>query len=191
MTNRQQDLACAAKRSEAFVIQAFGTVLLFVVLWGATSSPAEVRASHPSYPNVVVILADDLGYGDVSSYNSDRGKIATPNIDRLAKDGMRFTDAHSSSGVCSPSRYTLLTGRYHWRTRLQAGIVGVFGEPLIAPERMTIGTLAKARGYQTACFGKWHLGWDWPIPAEESKYFRLSRTSVSYTHLTLPTIYSV
>ncbi|MGQ9504627.1 MAG: sulfatase family protein [Thermogutta sp.] len=158
-----------------------GTTLLAVnlFLWGTTfwlaSTGPSVRANEATYPNIVIILADDLGYGDVSSYNPDRGKITTPNIDRLAKEGMRFTDAHSSSGVCSPSRYTLLTGRYHWRTRLQSGIVGVFGEPLIAPERMTIGTLAQARGYQTACIGKWHLGWDWPIPGEEMKHFRLDR----------------
>ena len=97
-------------------------------------------------PNILVILADDLGYGDVQCYNPERGKIPTPNIDRLASQGIRFTDGHSSSGVCSPSRYTLLTGRYHWRTKLQSGIVGVFGEPLIAPDRMTIGTLAKQQG---------------------------------------------
>ena len=114
-------------------------------------------------PNIVIILADDLGYGDVQCYNPQRGKIPTPNIDRLAAQGMRFTDGHSSSGVCSPSRYTLLTGRYHWRTRLQTGIVGVFGEPLIAPDRLTIAGLAKQHGYRTACIGKWHLGWDWPI----------------------------
>ena len=81
-------------------------------------------------PNIVVILADDLGYGDVQCYNRERGKIPTPNMDRLAAEGMRFTDGHSSSGVCSPSRYALLTGRYHWRTRLQAGIVGVFGDSI-------------------------------------------------------------
>ncbi len=118
-------------------------------------------------PNILVILADDLGFGDVQCNNPERGKIPTPNIDKLAAQGMRFTDGHSSSGVCSPSRYTLLTGRYHWRTRLQRGIVGVFGEPLIAPDRMTIGTLAKQQGYRTACIGKWHLGWDWPITQEQ------------------------
>jgi arylsulfatase A len=112
-------------------------------------------------PNVVVVLADDLGYGDVQCYNPARGKIATPAIDGLAAQGMRFTDGHSSSGVCSPSRYTLLTGRYHWRTRLQNGIVGEFGPPLIAPDRLTIAGLAKQHGYHTACIGKWHLGWDW------------------------------
>ena len=74
----------------------------------------------------------------------ERGKIPTPHIDRLASQGMRFTDAHSSSGVCSPSRYTLLTGRYHWRTRLQSGIVGYLERPLIAPDRLTIATSAQA-----------------------------------------------
>lgn len=118
-------------------------------------------------PNILVILADDLGYGDVQCNNPERGKIPTPNIDKLAAQGMRFTDGHSSSGVCSPSRYTLLTGRYHWRTELQNGIVGVFGGPLIAPDRMTIGTLAKQQGYRTACIGKWHLGWDWPVTKEQ------------------------
>ena len=118
-------------------------------------------------PNIVVILADDLGYGDVHGNNPDRGRIPTPHIDQLASQGMRFTDGHSSSAVCSPTRYTLLTGRYHWRTRLQSGIVGVFGPPLIAPDRMTIGTLASQQGYRTACIGKWHLGWDWPVTNEE------------------------
>ena len=122
----------------------------------------------PPRPNVVVIYADDLGYGDVQCYNPDRGKILTPAIDRLARQGMRFTDAHSSSGVCSPSRYTLLTGRYHWRSRLQRGIVGLWGPPLIPADRLTIGSLAQQHGYRTACVGKWHLGWNWPI-AEGSR----------------------
>ena len=121
-------------------------------------------------PNVVVILADDLGYGDVQCYNPERSRIPTPHLDRLASQGMRFTDGHSSSGVCSPSRYTLLTGRYHWRTRLQAGIVMPWEAPLIAPDRMTIGTLAKRYGYRTAAIGKWHLGWDWPITPDQKKW---------------------
>lgn len=138
------------------------------------SAPVAPRAAAASAqkPNVVVILADDLGYGDVQCYNPLRGKIPTPHLDRLAAQGMRFTDGHSSSGVCSPSRYTLLTGRYHWRTRLQAGIVGVFGEPLIAPDRITVGSLAKEHGYRSAVVGKWHLGWDWPIPADHAAWFR-------------------
>ena len=99
----------------------------------AADGPKQSRSAAKTAggnPNILVILADDLGYGDVQCYNPERGKIPTPNIDRLAAQGMRFTDGHSSSGVCSPSRYTLLTGRYHWRTRLQSGIVGVLGEPL-------------------------------------------------------------
>ena len=124
-------------------------------------------------PNILVILADDLGYGDVQCYNPQRGKIPTPHMDRLAAQGMRFTDGHSSSGVCSPSRYALLTGRYHWRTRLQFGIVGVFGAPLIAPDRLTIAGLAKQQGYATACIGKWHLGRDWPIPQDQRPLFQI------------------
>lgn len=120
-------------------------------------------------PNILVIYADDLGYGDVQCYQPERGKILTPHIDRLAAQGMRFTDGHSSSGVCSPSRYTLLTGRYHWRTRLQQGIVDVFGEPLIAADRLTIGSLAQQQGYRTACIGKWHLGWDWAASEQQRK----------------------
>jgi arylsulfatase A len=123
-------------------------------------------------PNILIIYADDLGYGDVQCYNPERGKIPTPNIDKLAAQGMRFTDGHSSSGVCSPSRYTLLTGRYHWRTKLQSGIVGVFGDPLIASDRMTLGTLAQQQGYRTACIGKWHLGSDWRLPKGKENLFR-------------------
>ena len=122
-------------------------------------------------PNILVIYADDLGYGDVQCYNPARGKIPTPHIDRLAAGGMRFTDAHSSSGVCSPSRYTLLTGRYHWRTRLQKGIVGGWKEALIRPDRLTIAGLAKQQDYRTTCIGKWHLGWDWPIPENAIPFF--------------------
>lgn len=132
---------------------------------------AAAQASDAHRPNIVVLYADDLGYGDVQCYNPERGKIPTPHIDQLAAEGIRFTDAHSSSGVCSPSRYTILTGRYHWRSRLQNGIVGLWGPPLIKPERMTIGSLTKQHGYLTACIGKWHLGWNWPIPSDKKELF--------------------
>lgn len=132
----------------------------------------EAESIAQSPPNVVVIYADDLGYGDVSCYNPERGKISTPHIDRLASEGMRFTDAHSSSGVCTPSRYTLLTGRYHWRSRLQGSILGLWEEPLITSDRLTIGSLAKQRGYRAAFIGKWHLGWQWPIPEEKLHWFQ-------------------
>lgn len=132
-------------------------------------------------PNIVVILADDLGYGDMQCNNLERGKIPTPNMDRLAAGGMRFTDGHSSSGVCSPSRYALLTGRYHWRTKLQAGIVGVFGAPLIAPDRLTIAGLAKQHGYRTACVGKWHLGRDWGVPEDNRALFQVGKNVAAAT----------
>lgn len=140
---------------------------LLLILLGISACLRVATAAPADKPNILVIYADDLGYGDMQCNNPERGKIPTPNMDRLAAQGMRFTDGHSSSGVCSPSRYTLLTGRYHWRTKLQRSIVGVFGEPLIVPDRMTIGTLAKQQGYRTACIGKWHLGWDWPVTKEQ------------------------
>ena len=126
---------------------------------------------HGAKPNVLIILTDDLGYGDPQCYNPERGKIKTPRMDQLAREGMRFTDGHSSSGVCSPSRYSLLTGRYHWRTSLQSGIVEYMGAPLIAPDRITIASLAKKQGYHTGCIGKWHLGWDWGIREDQRELF--------------------
>ena len=113
-------------------------------------------------PNIVLILADDQGFGDVSALNPE-SKIPTPNIDRIATEGMIFTDGHSSSSVCTPTRYSVLTGRYHWRTHLQRGVLGGFSKPLISPGRLTVASLLKEHGYRTACVGKWHLGWDWPL----------------------------
>lgn len=120
-------------------------------------------------PNILIINADDLGYGDVQCYNPERGKIPTPNMDQLAAQGMRFTDAHASASACTPSRYTLLTGRYPWRSKLQGGILPPMptGRTLIPPERLTVAGLARQNGYRTACFGKWHLGWMWPVKNQE------------------------
>ena len=113
-------------------------------------------------PNIIVILADDQGFGDFSA-NNPQSKIPTPQLDALAEAGVRFTDGHTSSGVCTPSRYSLLTGRYHWRTRLQAGVLGGFSPPLIAKGRLTLAELLRRQGYATGCFGKWHLGMSFPI----------------------------
>ena len=121
-------------------------------------------AEKNSVTNIVLILADDLGYGDVRALNP-QGKIETPNMDRLAHEGMTFTDAHSGSSVCTPTRYGLLTGRYSWRTRLQSSVLFGYSPPLIAADRLTVAGLLKQQGYHTACVGKWHLGMNWPRKA--------------------------
>ncbi|MEM0896575.1 MAG: arylsulfatase [Verrucomicrobiota bacterium] len=108
-------------------------------------------------PNVVILYADDMGVADVS-YGDPEAKIQTPHLDRLASEGMTFTDGHSSSGICTPSRFAMLTGQHHWR-RFH-GIVGAFGGTVFEPDDFTIAKMFKKQGYQTGCFGKWHLGWD-------------------------------
>jgi len=112
-------------------------------------------------PNIVYILADDLGYGDVSCFNPE-SKIATPNMDRLAKAGVIFSDAHSGSAVCTPTRYGILTGRYCWRSRLQSGVLDGYSRALIDAERLTVPKLLEQHGYHSACIGKWHLGMTLP-----------------------------
>lgn len=111
-------------------------------------------------PNIIFILADDMGYGDVKSLNP-QSKLNTINIDNLAANGMRFTDAHSSSALCSPTRYGILTGRYDFRSTLQNGVLWSYDKPIIAASRMTIASLLKKNGYNTAAIGKWHLGLNW------------------------------
>ncbi len=111
-------------------------------------------------PNIVYILADDMGYGDPQCLNPD-SKIPTPTINRIAADGMSFTDAHSPSAVCTPTRYGILTGRYSWRTRLKSGVLWGYSPPLIDSGRMTVASLLGKHGYHTACVGKWHLGLGW------------------------------
>jgi arylsulfatase A len=138
------------------------TLFGMLVLAGAVSAADK--------PNVVYILADDLGYGDPGCYNP-QSKIPTPNIDRLAKEGVRFTDAHSPSAVCTPTRYALLTGRYAWRSRLQKGVQGPFSPPLIAEKLLTVPAMLREQGYSTAIIGKWHLGWGWPKPDGDKRDF--------------------
>ena len=130
-------------------------------------------AGAASRPNIVLILADDLGYGDLSCYNP-QSKIQTPNLDALAGRGVRFTDAHTPSAVCTPTRYGLLTGRYAWRTRLDKGVLDGFDPPLIESNRVTLASMLKQAGYTTACIGKWHLGMEWTRLDGSRVPFRLS-----------------
>ena len=121
---------------------------------------AQASAAAAEKPNIIYILCDDLGYGDVHCLGGERSKIATPNMDRLAAGGMIFTEAHSSSAVCTPTRYGIMTGRYNWRTRLQRGVLSGYSTPLIDKDRLTVPAFLKQHGYATACIGKWHLGMD-------------------------------
>ncbi|MCA9015452.1 MAG: arylsulfatase [Planctomycetaceae bacterium] len=136
-------------------------MLLFIIL--CCSSPAALFADKQERPNIVVILADDFGVGDIQAHYPNN-KIPTPYLDRLVREGMSFTDAHSGSAVCTPTRYGLLTGRYSWRTRLQEWVVAAYEPPLITQDRPTLPGLLRKQGYQTACIGKWHLGWNWSGP---------------------------
>ncbi len=136
------------------------SILMILVVTLANVS-CEQKPS-PVQPNIVYILADDMGYGDLSCYNPD-GKIQTPNIDRLAMAGMRFTDAHSPSSVCTPTRYSILTGDYPWRSRLPQGVLRGYGRTLIEDDTQTVGGFLQGQGYHTAVVGKWHLGLDWRV----------------------------
>lgn len=134
----------------------------------ATETGTEKNAVRKK-PNIVLILCDDLGIGDVQFFNPNSGKIKTPCIDKLAKEGMSFTDAHSASSVCTPTRYAMLTGRYAWRTKLQKGVGQGFEPCLITANRPTLGNFLQSNGYKTALFGKWHLNMRFMDPTDQTK----------------------
>jgi arylsulfatase A len=131
-------------------------ILSFLLLFIASCTFAQKIKK----PNIVYILADDLGIGDVSAYNPN-GKIKTPNIDKLVESGVKFSTAHSSSSVCTPTRYGILTGRYSWRSTMKSGVLFGYDKALIDPNRKTIASFLQKEGYTTGVVGKWHLGWDW------------------------------
>ncbi|TWT57831.1 Arylsulfatase [Thalassoglobus neptunius] len=142
------------------------TAMGALVLLFAMSGHSVCRGADQ--PNVVLIYTDDQGYGDMSSLNPD-SRFQTPSLDRLAREGILFTDAHCSDTVCTPSRYGLLTGRYSWRTSLKSGVFGAEREGLIADDRMTLASLFSNQGYRTIMVGKWHLGMDFPGDAPTRK----------------------
>ena len=144
----------------------YSTLLLLAATFGSFFSGIAVagqpfKPNVPAKPNVIVIYTDDQGYGDVSALNPD-AKFQTPNIDRIANEGVVFTNGHSSDSVCTPSRYSLLTGRYPWRTNRKQGVLGAEAKCMIVDGRVTLATLLKENGYHTGMVGKWHLGMDFP-----------------------------
>ena len=144
------------KRIHPFILRLSGIVGHIVISVLLFIHPLQANEKD-NFPNIVIILADDLGYGDVGCYNPE-SKISTPNLDKLASEGMKFTDAHSASTVCTPSRYSILTGRMAFRTGMRGVFAGVKGPALIEKDRLTLAQMLQKKGYETACFGKWHIG---------------------------------
>ncbi len=137
------------------------------------SLPLAAQAPQAQRPNIVYILADDMGWGDLGCYNS-RSAVPTPNMDRLAAQGMQFTDMHSPSAVCTPTRYGILTGRYCWRSSLKKGVLWGYSPNLIEEGRLTVPALLRSQGYSTAGVGKWHLGLGSMDPVDYSKRWKPS-----------------
>jgi len=149
-----------AKLIENIIKQKMGFISILLPMIVAPFMPTQMET--PQKPNIVFILTDDLGIGDVGAFNKE-SKIPTPNIDRLVMSGVRFTDAHSSSSVSTPTRYGILTGRYNWRSRLKGGVLMGYDKPLIPSTRSTMASMLKKAGYTTASIGKWHLGCNWVL----------------------------
>ncbi|NND31738.1 MAG: arylsulfatase [Saprospiraceae bacterium] len=143
-------------KAPAVAVLIFFTTLVFIRCQSASD-----QAEDFFRPNIVIILADDFGVGDIQAHYPGN-KIRTPFLDQLVGEGMSFTDAHSGSAVCTPTRYGLLTGRYCWRTPLQEWVLACYEPPLIKATDLTLPAFLGQQGYQTACIGKWHLGWNWP-----------------------------
>lgn len=152
---------------------------IFLLLALFFSKKNGLGQSVKSYPNIIFILADDLGYGDISSFNKE-SKIITPNIDKIAHAGTIFTDAHSASSVCTPTRYGILTGRYAWRTRLKDNVLVPYDPPLIEEGRTTMASMLKKQGYTTAAFGKWHLGFNWNTTNNEKPTDKKDHNNIDY-----------
>ncbi len=147
-------------------------IFICFLLFAFACNSTGTKKVNTQKPNIIYILADDMGYGDVGAYNADC-KIKTPGLDRLASGGMMFTDAHTSSSVCTPTRYGILTGRYNWRSTLKQGVLWGESPALIPNTRTTVASLLKSAGYHTAFIGKWHLGWNWGRNAQDEVDFSL------------------
>lgn len=148
------------------------SVFTILLLFSMVDLGAQSKSDESNRPNIIYILADDLGIGDLSIYN-ENSKIHTPNLDKMGAEGMKFTDAHTSSSVCTPTRYGILTGRYNWRTPLKEFVTWGNSPMLIKDDRLTVADLLQKHGYKTANIGKWHLGLNWHIKdgGKEFEYF--------------------
>ena len=142
-------------------VRSRGLAFLLGLVLGLISPPTILMAASADKPNIIVIYTDDQGFGDASCLNPE-SKFQTPNLDRLANEGVRFTNGHSADTVCTPSRYGLLTGRYCWRTEKKTGVLGAEHTCLITDDRVTVASLLRDNGYNTAMIGKWHLGMEFP-----------------------------
>ena len=149
-------IQCLARLQRATSGRLLAGIAIFLCITHVQKSLADTVADTKQ-PNVVIVLADDLGYGDVQPLNP-KSTISTPAFNRLAEEGISFTDAHTPSAVCTPTRYGLVTGRYCWRSRLKRGVQNGYGKPLIEEDRPTLGSVFGAAGFRTAIVGKWHLG---------------------------------
>ncbi|MFT5499218.1 MAG: arylsulfatase A, partial [Kiritimatiellia bacterium] len=137
---------------------------------GARLAPTSVHPSSAGKPNIVLILADDFGWGDASCNHPD-SPIPTPAIDRIAEEGIRFTNAHTPSSVCTPTRYGVLTGRYPWRTYLKEAVLPYYAPALITADQTTLASYLRSQGYRSGGFGKWHLGLDWtPVEGDPADW---------------------
>lgn len=136
-----------------FFIATAASIVIFLLVLGCK----DYNQRTITRPNIIIILADDMGYGDVQAFNP-ASEIPTPNLSKLSEEGMMFTDAHTPSSICTPTRYGLLTGRYCWRSALKRGVLRGYDSPLIEPETLTIADYLKEKGYRTGIVGKWHLG---------------------------------
>ena len=148
-----------------FLVKKYLLFILFIISKFYLEGCSE-NEKPSDYPNIIYVLADDLGYGDIGAFN-ENCKIKTPNIDRMASEGIKFTDAHTSSAVCTPTRYGILTGRYNWRSELKSGVLTGKSKALIPNSRSTVASVLNKKGYYTAFLGKWHLGWDWTLKNPE------------------------
>ncbi|MFC2121878.1 arylsulfatase [Bacteroidota bacterium] len=166
-------------KSKLISITGIGTTTLLGLV-SCNSGEKQMKNISENLPNIIFIMADDMGYGDLSCLN-DNSKILTRNMDRIANEGIIFSDAHTPSAVSTPTRYGVLTGRYSFRTRLKSGVLVGHSKSLIEPGRETVASLLKKSDYITACIGKWHLGLDWQKIDSDKKLFEGNDWDISNT----------